>query len=320
MRILLITKERAEKIVNSFKDKNVLVIGDLILDKYIWGEVERISPEAPVPVVEVKDETFNLGGACNVAWNVAELGAKTSILGIIGEDENGKLLHSMLREKNINPILIKDPERPTIEKTRVIAISQQLLRIDRESKKEPDSKIKEQTLKEIEDILKNFDAVIVSDYGKGVVFKELMELLVNSGKPVFVDPKPSNFHLYKGITIMTPNKKEAYQCIKADRKTPLEEVGKRILEETGSKELVITLGGEGMAIFNDEKITKIPAKAKKVFDVTGAGDTVISVLSLARISGASLEEAATLANVAAGYVVGEIGTAAIDAKTLLKLI
>ncbi len=316
----MITKKRAEKIVNSFKDKNILVIGDLILDKYIWGEVERISPEAPVPVVEVKDETFNLGGACNVAWNVAELGAKTAIMGIIGEDENGKLLQSMLKEKNINPILIKDSKRPTIEKTRVIAVSQQLLRIDRESKEEPDSKIKEQTLKEIEDILKNFDAVIVSDYGKGVVFKELMELLVNSGKPVFVDPKPSNFHLYKGITIMTPNKKEAYQCIKADRKTPLEEVGKRILEETGSKELVITLGGEGMAIFNDEKITKIPAKAKKVFDVTGAGDTVISVLSLARISGASLEEAATLANVAAGYVVGEIGTAAIDAKTLLKLI
>ena len=319
-RSYLISKERAKQIVNQFKDKNILVIGDLILDKYIWGEVERISPEAPVPVVDVKDETLNLGGACNVAWNVAELGADVSILGVVGTDNNGKILKEMLEEKKIKPLLIEDDKRPTTEKTRIIAVSQQLLRIDRESKEKLSEEIKKSILKLLEAILEGFDAIIVSDYGKGVVFKELMKSVVDSKKPVFVDPKPSNFHLYKGITLMTPNKKEAYACVKAEKDMPLEEVGKKIMEETKSEELVITLGGEGMAIFNKDKLLKIPAKAKKVFDVTGAGDTVISVLSLARVSGATLEEAATLANIAAGYVVGEIGTAAIDSKTLLKLI
>ncbi len=316
----MIARERAREIISNFKNKKILVIGDLILDKYLWGDVERISPEAPVPVVDVKKETINLGGACNVAWNISSLGAQSYIVGVVGKDENGKLLKSLLQEKNINPILIEDENRPTTEKTRIIAVSQQLLRIDRESKEKLSQNVKNEILSEVKEIIDNFDAVLISDYGKGVISREIIEIAINAGKPVFVDPKPSNFSLYKGITIMTPNRKEAYESIKAEKTKSIESVGRKIMEELGLKQLLITLGGEGMALFENEKIKKIPAKARKVFDVTGAGDTVISVLAVSKSAGASWEEAATLANYAGGWVVGEIGTVAIDSKTLLSLI
>ncbi len=316
----MITKERAKEIISNFKNKKILVIGDLILDKYLWGEVERISPEAPVPVVDVKKETVNLGGACNVAWNISALGARSYIVGVVGKDENGKLLKSLLKEKSINPILIEDESRPTTEKTRIIAVSQQLLRIDKESKEKLSQNVKNGILSKVKEIISDFDAVLISDYGKGVISREIIELAINAGKPVFVDPKPSNFSLYKGITIMTPNRKEAYESIKAEKTEKIENVGKKIMKELGLNQLLITLGGEGMALFEDEKVTKIPAKAKKVFDVTGAGDTVISVLAVSKTAGASWEEAATLANYAGGWVVGEIGTVAIDSETLLSLI
>ena len=320
LKTIMITKQRAKEIVSNFKNKRILVIGDLILDKYIWGNVERISPEAPVPVVEVKDETANLGGACNVAWNVSSLGPKVDIIGIIGNDENGKLLEELLIEKNITPILIKDSSRPTTEKTRIIAVSQQLMRIDRESKAKISSDIEEYLLEKLHKNIENYDAIIVSDYGKGVITKKIMDRLVKSGKPVFVDPKPSNFNLYKGVTIITPNRKEAYESIKASSSESLELVGKTIMQKLNLNYLLITLSSEGMALFENAKITKIPAKAKKVFDVTGAGDTVISVLAVSKVSGATWEEAASLANYAAGYVVGEIGTAAISGSKLLSLI
>ncbi|RMA97909.1 D-glycero-beta-D-manno-heptose-7-phosphate kinase [Hydrogenothermus marinus] len=316
----MITKERAKQIISNFKDKKILIIGDLILDKYLWGEVERISPEAPVPVVDVKKETVNLGGACNVAWNISTLGAKASIVGVVGKDENGKILKNMLVEKNIEPILIEDETRPTTEKTRIIAVSQQLIRIDKESKEKLSKNVKEDVIKKVKNIIEDFDAVIISDYGKGVVSRELIEISIKAKKPVFVDPKPSNFHLYEGITIMTPNKKEAYECIKESRETPIEEVGKKIKEKLRTENLLITLGSEGMMLFEGDKITHIPAKAKKVFDVTGAGDTVISVLTVSKVSGATWEEAASLSNYAGGWVVGEIGTVAIDSKTLLSLV
>jgi len=316
----MITKKRAKEIISKFPEKKILVIGDLILDKYLWGEVERISPEAPVPVVDVKKETVNLGGACNVAWNISSLGANSYIVGIVGKDENGQLLKSLLLEKGIKPVLIEDENRPTTEKTRVIAVSQQLLRIDKESKEKLNENIKKDIIRKVKEIIENFDAVLISDYGKGVISREIIELVISSGKPVFVDPKPSNFSLYEGITIMTPNKKEAYESIKASRNSSVEEVGKDIMKILKMDYLLITLGGEGMMLFEKDKIMKIPAKAKKVFDVTGAGDTVISVLSVAKSAGATWEEAAYLANYAGGWVVGEIGTVAIDRNTLLSLI
>lgn len=316
----MITKERASKLISQFSDVSIAIIGDIILDKYIWGEVERISPEAPVPVVEVKKETVSLGGASNVANNISSLDAKAYMIGIIGNDESGKTVESLLISKNIEPLLVKTKERPTIEKTRVIAVSQQLLRIDREDKSKISTDIENKIIDQIDKIKNKVDAFIVSDYGKGVVTQKIMEKIRESGKMVFVDPKPSNFNLYKNIAVMTPNKKEAYESIKADKNLSVEEVGKEIMSRLNLEQLLITLGADGMALFEKDKIIKIPAKAKKVFDVTGAGDTVISVLALAKVVGGSWEESASLANYAAGYVVGEIGTATVSRDILINLI
>ena len=316
----MINYKQAEIIINKFPKKKILVVGDLILDKYLWGDVERISPEAPVPIVDIKEEILKLGGACNVAWNISTLEADVYIVGVIGNDENGKILKSMLKENNIKSLIITDPDRPTIEKTRVLAVSQQLLRIDRESKKKLDKNLIDKLISNINDVINLIDGVIVSDYGKGVITKELMDYLLSTGKPIFVDPKPENFQLYKNITIMTPNRKEAYKCLNKHKDYPLEKVGKEIMEKLNIGQLLITLGSEGMALFEGERITKIPAKARKVFDVTGAGDTVISVLTLAKVSGGSWLDSAILANLAGGYVVGEIGTTAITREKLLNLV
>ncbi len=315
-----VNKNRAKQIIDTFPEKKVLVVGDLMLDKYLWGKVERISPEAPVPVFEVERETVNLGGACNVANNISALDAKAYIVGVIGNDLNGKILKQLLQEKNIEGILVEDDERPTTIKTRVIAVSQQLIRIDRENKAKLSPEVEEKIIQKINSVIDKVDAVIVSDYGKGVITQKVMDTLLSSGKMVFVDPKPSNCYLYKHITIMTPNKKEAYQCAKADEEISVEEVGRKIMDYLQIDQLLITLGAEGMALFEGKEITRIKARAKKVFDVTGAGDTVIAVLTLSKTAGANWKESACIANFAAGYVVGEIGTATVDRKTLLSLI
>ena len=316
----MIKKERAIDLISRFPDITVGVIGDIILDKYLWGDVERISPEAPVPVVDVKKETVSLGGASNVANNIASLDAKAYMIGVVGDDENAKIIENLLKSKNINPVLIKDKSRPTIEKTRVIAVSQQLLRIDREDRSKLSTGIEDKIINEIKNIKDEINVFIVSDYGKGVITQRIMDFIKSLNKPIFVDPKPSNYQLYKNTTILTPNKKEAYESIKADKNTDLEFVGRKIMSDLELNQLLITLGGEGMALFEGDKILRIPTKAKKVFDVTGAGDTVISVLALARLAGGTWEESASLANTAAGYVVGEIGTATVSRDILIDLI
>jgi rfaE bifunctional protein kinase chain/domain len=316
----MIDVKRAQQLISNFKNLKIAVVGDIILDKYLWGEVERISPEAPVPIVDVKRETVSLGGASNVANNIVSLEAKAYMIGVIGNDENGKAIEKLMQEKGIIPLLVKDKSRPTIEKTRVIAVSQQLLRIDRENRNPLNETVERRIIDQIKEIKDEVDVFIVSDYGKGVVNKNIMEYIKSLRKPVFVDPKPSNFYLYKDITIMTPNRKEAYESIKAKKNTPVEEVGKTIMKQLNLKQLLITLGADGMALFEEEKVIKIPAKARKVFDVTGAGDTVISVLALAKLSGGTWEESATIANYAAGYVVGEIGTATVNQETLVETI
>jgi rfaE bifunctional protein kinase chain/domain len=316
----MITKERAVDLISKFPDITVAVIGDIILDKYLWGDVERISPEAPVPVVDVKKETVSLGGASNVANNIASLDAKAYMIGVVGDDENAKIIENLLKSKNINPVLIKDKSRPTIEKTRIIAVSQQLLRIDREDRSKLSTEIEDKIINEIKYIKDKINVFIVSDYGKGVITQRIMDFIKSLNKPIFVDPKPSNYQLYKHTTILTPNKKEAYESIKADKNADLEFVGRKIMSDLELNQLLITLGGEGMALFEGDKIVRIPTKAKKVFDVTGAGDTVISVLALARLAGGTWEESASLANTAAGYVVGEIGTATVSRDILIDLI
>ena len=316
----MIKKERAIDLISKFPDITVGVIGDIILDKYLWGDVETISPEAPVPVVDVKKETVSLGGASNVANNIASLDAKAYMIGVVGDDENAKIIENLLKSKNINPVLIKDKSRPTIEKTRIIAVSQQLLRIDREDRSKLSTEIEDKIINEIKNIKDEINVFIVSDYGKGVIAQRIMDFIKSLNKPIFVDPKPSNYQLYKNTTILTPNKKEAYESIKADKNTDIEFVGRKIMSDLELNQLLITLGGEGMALFEGDKILRIPTKAKKVFDVTGAGDTVISVLALARLAGGTWEESASLANTAAGYVVGEIGTATVSRDILIDLI
>ena len=316
----MINVKRAEDIIRDFKNRNILVIGDLILDKYLFGTVDRISPEAPVPIVEVQREELKLGGACNVAWNISKLTGNAYIIGVIGDDENGEKLKELMKGNNINDLTVVDKSRPTIEKTRIIAVSQQLIRIDREDKRIVSNSIFEKIKENIEKILKDIEGIIISDYGKGVINKGLMDYLTKLGKPIFVDPKPENFNLYRNITIMTPNKKEAYACIKAEKTKSLDFVGKTIMKKLNIRNLLITLSSEGMALFEGDNITRIPAKAKKVFDVTGAGDTVISVLSLSKLSGATWKEASILSNYAGGYVVGEIGTASITPEKLIEIV
>lgn len=316
----MISISRAKQIISGFKSRKVAVIGDIILDRYLWGEVERISPEAPVPVVDIKHETANLGGAANVAWNLSVLGVKTFLIGVVGQDENSKVIESLLDEKSIYSMLVYDKNRPTTEKTRIIAVSQQLLRIDRESKEKLAMEVEDRLINQVEEVARKVEGFVISDYGKGVVSARLMDVCLRTGKPVFVDPKPRNYLLYKNITIMTPNKKEAYECARLSPDYSVEDVGKKIMGELGLTQLLITLGADGMALFEGDKVVRIPAKARKVFDVTGAGDTVISVLAASKLSGGTWEESASLANYAAGYVVGEIGTAVVTPEIILETI
>lgn len=305
---------KLERILKDFKKARILVIGDLILDCYIWGKVNRISPEAPVPIVEVTNDTFMLGGAANVAYNVAALGGKATVVGVAGRDRAGEILREILDEKGIGTAIFDD-SRPTTMKTRVIAHNQQVVRFDKEDK----TKISERVFRDIKGFLKEavseYDAVIVSDYKKGIVSPELMKAILaaagSKGKFVAVDPKVGHFHLYKGVSLVTPNLAEASQGsgieIK-DGKT-LQKAGETLLKKLSCKAVLITRGEEGMSLFEKGKVVHIPTAARHVYDVTGAGDTVIAAFALAYVSGAALEQAALIANHAAGIVVGEVGAA-----------
>jgi len=304
------------KLFKEIKKKEIVVIGDLILDYYIWGVVDRISPEAPVPIVEVKKEEYNLGGAANVAANIVAIGAKATVVGIVGNDFNAEIIMKLLKEKGINSEGVFKGKRPTTVKTRVIAHDQQIIRFDKESSKI----IKNKTFEKIKDFLKiNFnkwDAIIISDYKKGVVSAKLMRFILEEFKKkgmfVAVDPKIGNFRLYKGVSLITPNLKEAAEGAKIkikDEKT-LFKAGQRLLKKLKCDNVLITKGKDGMSLFFDNNsVIHIPTVAKSVYDVTGAGDTVIGVFTTAYISGATLKEAAIVANNAAGIVVSKVGTA-----------
>jgi D-beta-D-heptose 7-phosphate kinase/D-beta-D-heptose 1-phosphate adenosyltransferase len=313
-----------KKIIRGFKDRNILVIGDIILDHYIWGKVNRISPEAPVPVVEVTREEFLLGGAANVAHNIVSLGGRASVIGINGQDAAGEALINILRQRGVNCDGIFTENRPTTVKTRVIAHNQQVVRFDREDKKYVDGKILKGILAYINSVLLRYDAVIVSDYQKGMISQELIKDIVKKTKPkgmfIAVDPKVGHFDFYQGVSLITPNVMEASsgsQIDIRDDKTLLK-AGKGLMKKLSCKAVLITRGEQGMSLFEKNKITHIPTVARKVYDVTGAGDTVISAFTLAHASGATMEEAAVIANHAAGIVVGEVGTAVATPEQLLK--
>ena len=312
-----------KKIISRFKDKNILVIGDIILDHYIWGRVSRISPEAPVPVVEVTRESFLLGGAANVANNIVSLGGRASVIGINGQDIAGEGLMNILRDKDVNCDGIFTENRPTTVKTRVIAHNQQVVRFDREDKKYVDGKILKGILAYINSVLFKYDAVIVSDYQKGMISQELIRDIVKKAKPkkifIAVDPKVGHFDFYKGVSLITPNVMEASSGSNIeirDDKTLLK-AGRSLLKKLSCKAVLITRGEQGMSLFEKNKVTHIPTVARKVYDVTGAGDTVISAFTLASASGANMEEAAVIANHAAGIVVAEVGTAVSTPEQLL---
>jgi rfaE bifunctional protein kinase chain/domain len=299
----------------------VLVVGDIMLDHYIWGDVHRISPEAPVPVVHATRDTYTAGGAANVALNLTNLGVKTSIIGHVATDEAGQRLTKILVESGVKLIEVNNqPTTPTIVKTRVVVRNQQVCRIDREdarSKYQLDELPNFHAL--LDDVLTNIDAVVISDYAKGVITQSMVDYILDKSKEnsaflVAIDPKPSRKLSFSGPGLLTPNRQEAmelagYSSLHPDEKYPLNEICTQIYKSYAPKLLVITLGAEGMAICKDGKVqTLLPTEAREVFDVSGAGDTVISTLTASLAAGIAPVKSAWLANGAAGCVIAHMGT------------
>lgn len=310
--------------ISKFKNCRVLVIGDLMIDEYLWGDVERISPEAPVPVVAVKKEESTLGGSGNVINNLAALGAKIYAAGVIGSGRSGNILLKRLGYLGVDAGgVIQEHGRPTTRKTRVIAAHQHVLRIDRETKKEISGGTMDKISRFIERAVAETDIVIVSDYGKGLITKALMNIIVKTGKKnkkmIIADPKGLDYSKYSGVTLITPNRKEAALASGVDitDSSSLMEAGAKIMGSVGIGNLLITCGKDGMTLFEKgRKPYRIRAEARQVFDVSGAGDTVVAVLALALASGASFKAGASVANTAAGIVVGKVGTATVSVQEL----
>jgi D-beta-D-heptose 7-phosphate kinase/D-beta-D-heptose 1-phosphate adenosyltransferase len=317
---------RAFGYMERFPSCRLLVVGDLMLDEYVWGNVRRISPEAPVPVVAVTRDTRALGGAGNVAVNISCLGAKVSVAGLIGGDASGRAIVRMLRGHRIGVSgVVTDRNRPTTTKTRVIAHSQQVVRVDREKKEPPDGRARETLRKCVRAAAREVDGVVLSDYRKGALSRALVEDVVHaakrSGAFVVADPKESDFSFYRGCTVITPNRSETEAALGGRELADdvgIMEGGKALLRKSGARAILITRGEEGMSLVERGRkaFFHIPAQARQVFDVTGAGDTVIGTLAVGMGAGAPLRDAALLANIAAGVVVGEVGTVPITVEKL----
>jgi len=312
------------KILDGFKKKRILVIGDIILDRYIWGKVHRISPEAPVPIVEVTHENSLLGGASNVANNIVSLGGHATIIGVAGCDRGGDILRKMMEQRGIRFDGVFWGSRPTTVKTRVIAHSQQMVRFDREDRDRIDGKVLRGLLDYVRNEMSGHDAVIVSDYKKGVVSTELVGEILKQAMPknifVSVDPKVGHFNFYKNVSLITPNIVEASVAsgVEIKDEKSLIAAGRALLRKISCGAVLITRGEQGMSLFRKDKVVHITTAAKNVFDVTGAGDTVIAAFTLAYAAGASMEDAAVIANHAAGIVVGQVGTAVVTPDQLRK--
>jgi len=313
--------------LNTLKNKKILVIGDIMLDKYIWGNVSRISPEAPVQVVDVKRETHVPGGAANTANNISSLGAKSFIAGIVGNDQEKDTLLKELTKRNINSEgIITDSKKPTITKTRIMAHNQQLLRVDYEDKAYIDNDFENKIINFVNKVIDEIDLIIISDYAKGIItpnlIKQLIEITQQKNKKIIIDPKPKHKNFFKGVDLITPNHKEAAEMagIKETRDEDIQKIGKKLIEDLNSN-VLITRGKKGMALFEKNgEITNIPTVAKEVYDVSGAGDTVTACLGLAIAANATLKDAAIIANHAAGIVVGKVGTATCTIEELKKSI
>ena len=320
-----IMRDETKALLETARGTAVAVIGDLMLDRFVWGTVSRISPEAPVPVVEVERESHHLGGAANVARNLASLGLRPLLLGVAGTDEASAQLLEALRTLGLSEdAVIRDPSRRTTVKTRIIAGNQQVVRADWESVADLEGEVEAQALEHLSDIIGRAKVVVLSDYAKGAltpaVIRHAISVAEARGVPVLVDPKLRRYRHYSGVTLVTPNLSEAerFAGIAIHSEDDVADAAGAILRELGCDGVLITRGEHGMTLFEtDAEPFHIETVAREVFDVSGAGDTVIAAAALALSGGASLREAAELANRAAGIVVGKLGTATVEPEELL---
>lgn len=309
------TVEKANRA--QFAKTNLLVVGDVMLDRYWFGDSDRISPEAPVPVVQVSKVDERLGGAANVARNVAALGANTTILGVIGEDEAGTRIGELLKQSGVNSQLEVDPKVPTTVKLRVIARQQQLIRLDFEET--PSQTALEQKLARFEKALGTADVLVLSDYGKGALSQvaAMIEYAQAQNKVILVDPKGEDYEKYRGATLITPNRSELRQVVgRWEDEDDLMQRAQELRRSLGIQALLLTRSEEGMSLFTDQGVSHVRAQAREVFDVSGAGDTVIATLAVALAAQWPLDRAMALANRAGGIVVGKLGTATVTSEEL----
>jgi D-beta-D-heptose 7-phosphate kinase/D-beta-D-heptose 1-phosphate adenosyltransferase len=326
-------RSRFQQIADRFSQKTLLVVGDIMLDEFIWGRVKRISPEAPVPVVEVDRETRYPGGAANVARNLREFSGAVHLLGLIGTNDHGVHLKNLLAADGIRlDCLVEDPAYQTIVKTRIIARNQQVVRVDRERKTGLTPLQTTQALEQLGNLIEQIDGIIIEDYAKGLLDQKLVDALVSkaraAGKIVTIDPNPNNHLVWNGVTAVKPNRSEAFAAAGLDQTDPVEpatadtallEAGKILLERWATESLLVTLSEQGIMLFQrDEPPFHIPTLAQEVYDVSGAGDTTIALFTLALCAEATPTEAADIANHAAGIVVGKLGTATLTLEELLS--
>lgn len=320
-----LSRRRVEQLLAAARKTRIVVFGDLILDEFIWGTVERISPEAPVPVVWVERESAMPGGAANVASNIAALGGQPFLIGVVGDDPAGHTLRQLLSEQGMETSgIVVDRGRPTTIKTRVVAHHQQVVRIDRERVAPTDHGVGEQCLTALTEQLTVARGVVIEDYGKGVVTPKSLRRVIGAAQRarriITVDPKQEHMAYYRGVTALTPNRQEAAQAagMPITDCDSLIKAGRRLMRRWRPECLLVTLGEDGMCLFEGQRVTEIPTVAREVFDVSGAGDTVIAVFTLLKAAGASFLEAARIANAAAGVVVGKVGTAVCAPQELFK--
>lgn len=322
----MISTARARELLDRFSSLRVLVAGDLMLDEFLWGNVSRISPEAPVPVVQVTGQSYFSGGAANVARNLAEFTSHASVMGLCGADASGTMLKRLLTEAGIDHAgVVEDPARATILKTRIVARNQQVVRVDRETVMAPTLTQLDALLEQLERVLPECDALILSDYAKGFLSQafcdEACSLARLHGKIVTVDPNPKNPIVWKGVTAIKPNLEEACATVGLSGAAPATEAGRRLLSLWGADVVLVTMGEHGMMLFRrGEEPYHTPTRAREVFDVSGAGDTAIATFTLALAAGATPNESAELANHASGVAVGKLGTATVKPAEILQSI
>jgi rfaE bifunctional protein kinase chain/domain len=320
------SQDRFRDLLRKFQGKKIAVLGDLMVDRYYWGSVRRVSPEAPVPVVEVESESIRFGGAANVANNIQALGGIPFLVGVIGDDHPGSLFMRMLREQGMSGKgVIVDSSRPTTIKTRVIAAGQHVVRIDNESKQECALTVGSKLINAFRRMIGMVDGVIVEDYNKGTVTRDVIHAVIAAahehGKPIAVDPKFNNFFEYKNVTVFKPNRREVEEVVGGRLRSSedIEKAGRRLLQDLGAENVLLTRSEEGMSLIESNgTVTHYPTTAEVVQDVSGAGDTVISTLTMALVAGADIRESCLLANCAGGVVVGSVGIVPIIPEELLQ--